>query len=215
MPPPNDFREEAGVKASPSPKLEKISATETTKLLASQKLALPWSPAGILLLDSSLNPVSFNAEAIQILSYPEKPANLTRPHAFLSRKIRSNLISGQFSGQSSFVNEFRSGRRHYFCRVFLADSTANDRSQPSIAVLLERVPSDLTSLARVAQQFHLTPREREALECLLQNLTSKEIAKRMNVSPNTVKVFLRLIMTKMGVSSRSAIVVKILMLRDQ
>jgi DNA-binding CsgD family transcriptional regulator len=203
------------MKASPSPKLEKISATETTKLLASQKLARPWSPAGILLLDSSLNPVSFNAEAIQILSFPEKPANLTRPHAFLSRKIRSNLISGQFSGQLSFVNEFRSGRRHYFCRVFLADSNANDRSQPSIAVLLERVPSDLTSLARVAQQFHLTPREREALECLLQNLTSKEIAKRMNVSPNTVKVFLRLIMTKMGVSSRSAIVVKILMLREQ
>ena len=33
----------------------------------------------------------------------------------------------------------------------------------------------------------------------------------MNVSPNTVKAFLRLIMLKMEVSSRSAIVAKIMM----
>jgi len=64
-------------------------------------------------------------------------------------------------------------------------------------------------LPQVSQEFHLTRREREALEHLLEGLSSKEIANRMNVSPNTVKVFLRLIMVKMGVSSRSGIVVKI------
>ena len=46
---------------------------------------------------------------------------------------------------------------------------------------------------------------------LLQGLSSKEIANRMNVSPNTVKAFLRLIMIKTGVSSRSAVVGKIMM----
>jgi DNA-binding NarL/FixJ family response regulator len=66
-------------------------------------------------------------------------------------------------------------------------------------------------LSQVSQQFNLTQREREALEYLLQGLSGKEIANWMNVSPNTVKAFLRLIMTKMGVSSRSAVMRKIIM----
>jgi len=46
----------------------------------------------------------------------------------------------------------------------------------------------------------------EALEYLIQGLTSKEIAERMHISVNTVKAFLRLIMVKMGVTTRSGIV---------
>jgi len=66
-------------------------------------------------------------------------------------------------------------------------------------------------LSLVSQQFNLTRREREALEYLLQGLTSKAIANRMNISPNTVKAFLRMIMIKTGVSSGSAMVGKIIM----
>jgi DNA-binding CsgD family transcriptional regulator len=65
-------------------------------------------------------------------------------------------------------------------------------------------------LSHVAQQFRLTRREREALEYLLRGLSTKEIANRMTVSANTVKAFLRLIMVKMAVSSRSGIVAKII-----
>src|SRR5260370_33454564 len=81
---------------------------------------------------------------------------------------------------------------------------------PTTAVLLERGPSRLVPLSQVCQQFNLTQREQEVLEYLLQGIRNKEIAKRMNLSPNTVKAFLRLIMIKTGVSSRSAIVGKIL-----
>jgi DNA-binding CsgD family transcriptional regulator len=49
------------------------------------------------------------------------------------------------------------------------------------------------------------------LEYLLKGLSGKEMAIRMNISPNTVKAFVRLIMIKMGVSSRSAIVARALM----
>ncbi len=62
----------------------------------------------------------------------------------------------------------------------------------------------LISVSPVSERFNLTPRERDALEYLLQGLSNKEIANRMNVSPNTVKAFLRLIMLKMEVSSRAA-----------
>ena len=60
-----------------------------------------------------------------------------------------------------------------------------------------------------------TRREQEVLEYLLQGLTSKAIANRMNISPNTVKAFLRMIMMKTAVSSRSAMVGKIIMAQPQ
>src|SRR5438309_8780337 len=160
-------------------------------------------------MDASLNPISFNAEAILILGYPDRGARVKRAEVFLAEKIRSTLLSARPLGNVPFVTEFRSGRRHYFCRAFLVDAHANGPSHPSMALLLERGPSGLVPLSQVCQQFNLTQREGEALAYLLQGLSSKEIANRMNVSPNTVKVFLRLIMVKMGVSSRSGIVVKI------
>lgn len=63
---------------------------------------------------------------------------------------------------------------------------------------------------RVAEEFHLTVRERETVQFLLKGLTSKEIAIRMEISPNTVKAFLKLVMIKMNVPSRVGIIVKIL-----
>ena len=169
------------------------------------------SITGFLLTDFLLNPISFNAEAIQILSYPEKLADLARSELFLAEKIRSTLISPRPSGESPFVSEFRSGRRRYFCRAFVVDSDAKEPFRPSMAILLERGPSGLVPLSRVCQQFKLTQREREVLEFLLQGMSSKVIASRMNLSPSTVKAFLRLIMIKTGSSSRSAMVGKILM----
>jgi len=166
-------------------------------------------------MDSALNLISSNVEATQILGYPDQLTSLRCTDVSLKGKICSSLMIRQPSGKSPFVTEFRSGRRSYFCRAFLVDSQANDPAHPSIAVLLERGPSGLVPLSQVSQQFNLTQREREVLEYLLQGLSSKEIANRMNISSNTVKAFLRLIMIKTGVSSRSAIVEKIMMTQPQ
>jgi len=171
------------------------------------------SAAGFLLLDSSLSIVSFNGEAVQILSYPDNVENLTSSGVLLTETIQSRLITQQASGESVFVKEFKSGRRTYFCRAFLIDSHAKEPGQPTTAVLLERGPSGLVLLSQVCQQFKFTQREREVLEYLLQGMSSKVIANRMNLSPSTVKAFVRLIMIKTGVSSRSAIVAKIMMIQ--
>jgi len=85
---------------------------------------------------------------------------------------------------------------------------ANGHSQASLAVLLERTLARSASLAQMSERFHLTTREQEVAQFLLQGLTSKEIGMRMQISPNTVKAFLRLIMVKMNVSTRSGIVGK-------
>ncbi len=165
---------------------------------------------GFVLMDSSLSPVSFNAEAVQILSYPEKPGALTRLDAFLADNIRARLLNREPSHPSLFVAEFKSGKRRYLCRAFALNPHAKGRSHPNVALLFERsLSSGWLPLSPVLDQFHLTRRERQAVELLLQGLTSKEIADRMKISPNTVKAFLRLIMIKMGASTRSAIVAKI------
>lgn len=171
------------------------------------------SSAGLLLLDSRLNPIFVNRAAAQIFSYPQDPAALKDIHTFLARKIRSSLPFKEASGQPQFPNEFRSGRRLYSCRLFQGHSTTKGNGGPVLAVLLERGSANAISLRQISERFRLTTREQEVLELLLEGLTSKEIAVRMNISPNTVKAFLRLIMIKMGVSTRSGIVGKALTAR--
>ena len=80
-------------------------------------------------------------------------------------------------------------------------------SVPSIAITVER---DRGALRDLAERFQLTDREREAVEHLAEGLTSKEIALRMKVSPNTVKTFLHLVMIKMGVTTRSGVIGKMI-----
>jgi DNA-binding CsgD family transcriptional regulator len=168
------------------------------------------SAVGFLLLDVALHPVSFNTEAINVLGYPDKLANVRRLDLLLAERIRLHLRHPGPPGESHLVTEFQSGRRRYLCRAFPVHALGKNPSRASIAVLLERRSSGMIPVSAACQQFSLTRRERESLEYLLQGLSTKEIANRMTVSANTVKAFLRLIMVKMGVSSRSGIVAKIL-----
>lgn len=167
------------------------------------------SQSGFLLLDKSLGPVASNHEAIRILTYPNLPERIKRIDVFLADKVRVGLVSRQSSTGLEFVKEFKSGRRKYFCRSFLVDSNAKGGLLLA-ALLLERCSSGTVALAQIGQDFELTERERQTVELLIQGLTSKEIATRMQISPNTVKAFLRIVMVKMGVSTRSGILGKVI-----
>jgi DNA-binding CsgD family transcriptional regulator len=168
------------------------------------------SSEGFLLLDLSMNPVFVNPAAAQILVYPQKLETQRNVDSYLASKIRLKLFSKQPSDGLALVPKFRSGRRTYLCRSFHVNGMANGHSQASLAVLLERALARSVSRAQLSERFHLTTREQEVAQFLLQGLTSKEIGVRMQISPNTVKAFLHLVMVKMGVSTRSAIVGKAL-----
>jgi DNA-binding CsgD family transcriptional regulator len=167
------------------------------------------SQPGFLLLDNSLGPVASNQEAVRILTYPNLPERIKRIDVFMADKIRTALVSRQATNGLDFVKEFKSGKRRYFCRSFRIETAS--KSMPVLAaLLLERSSSGITAVAQIGQEFELTQREKETVELLIQGLTSKEIATRMKISPNTVKAFLRIVMVKMGVSTRSGILGKVI-----
>jgi DNA-binding CsgD family transcriptional regulator len=163
------------------------------------------SAVGLLLTDSSLKPFYSNSEAIQILTYPENPKLIKSLDPFIPQQIRSALLAPD--PLALVLAEFTSGKRRYSCRAFSLQSHLNQASSRTLhALMFEQTPRGAIDFSQLAGQFQLTPREREAVGFLIRGLTSKEIANQMRVSPNTVKAFLRLVMVKMGVSTRSGIV---------
>ncbi len=164
---------------------------------------------GFLLLDASLNPTFVNRVAAQILSYPQKLEAHKNLDAFLAGRVRTLLVSNE-TRVPTLVAEFQSGKRRYKCRAYRINALAQGDSQGSLAVILERVSNRSFSVAQASDRYNLTVRERQVLQHLSTGLTTKEIASGMDISPNTVKAFLRMIMVKMGVSTRSGIVGKAL-----
>ena len=169
------------------------------------------STTGFLLLSSALKPLYVNPQAAQILFHPEGPAKAQGFAEQLASKIRTMVENGGTKSGIPECKEFVSGGRHYICRFFnvhLAGNKPNGANGSSLALLLERGPEASADVLKICHQYHLTPREEEAVRFLVQGLASKEIAARMNISTNTLKVFLRLAMMKMGVTSRSGIMSK-------
>ena len=173
--------------------------------------AVPTRP-GLIVVDSSLNVVACNGEALQILTFPDPPEKICHLDNWLTNKIRTDLL-GRHS-PPKIVDGFRSAKRMYLCRSFpleLRVRQANGSGSPTglLIVILERRSNEATKINEISERFGLTAREQETVKYLLEGLTSKEIAQRMKISPNTVKAFLRLVMVKMNVSTRSGIIGRI------
>jgi DNA-binding CsgD family transcriptional regulator len=160
---------------------------------------------GLLLLNSSLDQIDANIEALKILFYPENLRKLRNPDVILAKRIRSVLLKK--GSRLSFVSGLRSGRRQYGCRPFLLESPPGSSGEKRFALLIERgQPESPSKAGEVFDKFKLTKREREVVGWLVEGLTTREMADRMKISPNTVKVFVKLVMMKMGVTTRSGIV---------
>jgi DNA-binding CsgD family transcriptional regulator len=171
-------------------------------------MSLALSTNGFLLLDTALNVLAANQQALEILSFPTAADQIKQPKVFLADRVRITLVDRKQQGKPVFFKEFRSGKRRYVCRSFHLEHAGAKFGQPVVAVLLER-DSAGSVVSDLSRRFDLTERERQTVDFLMQGLTSKEIAARMNISPNTVKAFLRLVMVKMKVSTRSGIAGKI------
>ena len=193
-------------------KLQSATSASTIESVSQHfEKANPDSP-GLLLLDTLRRPLYVNEEAVSILCYPESPPRNESLGYSLVRTIDSLLPKQVGSLCSQFPNEFASGKRRYQVQVFKMNSYLEKGTGPTLAMMLERNQRAALDLSRISQKFRLTPRETEALKLLMQGYTTKLIASRMHISPNTAKTFLRFVMFKTGAYDRSGVLAKILQL---
>ena len=154
---------------------------------------------GIVLLDLSLHLLAFDRGAAEMFGKE------SIPHEFMDvlRQSKPGDPAGAKMG-------FRLGKHDYTCRLYLLEWGKGNPQNPLVVVHLERDAASYDAVTEVGSEYRLTDREHEVLKEIAAGLTSKEVAQRMNISPNTVKVFLRMIMMKMGVSTRSGVIAKLL-----
>lgn len=68
----------------------------------------------------------------------------------------------------------------------------------------------LGNTAPIPQAYNLTPRLRQVGELLAEGLSNKLIGVKLNISGHTVKFHVNELMRKLGVTTRSAVVAKLL-----
>jgi DNA-binding NarL/FixJ family response regulator len=77
--------------------------------------------------------------------------------------------------------------------------------------LLSRFVDSLLQTGAARQTLHpvgLSSRENDVLDCLLENLSNKEIASRLNISERTVKFHVSNLLGKFGVQRRADLILQ-------
>ncbi|MEM9084857.1 MAG: LuxR C-terminal-related transcriptional regulator [Pseudomonadota bacterium] len=121
-----------------------------------------------------------------------------------------NCYERMFEALSEATSE---AQRTHCVRPFFADVSANGLRIAVQRLRKAKPTSELTSLLDDLEAMYLrgdfTAREIEVLHALADGCSNKEIARRFNLSPNTVKFHLSKIYQKLGVESRGAAVEKV------
>jgi DNA-binding CsgD family transcriptional regulator len=173
------------------------------------RLAAPPMETGMVLLDPSLRPIAFDQGAAAIFRDETHRGPALPPFA-LPREIMEVIRRSKPGDASPAEMRFRLGTREFTCQAYRLQALDDLLEGPVLALYLQRDLPVFDALTAVGAEYRLTDREYEVLKQIAGGLTSKEVAERMKISPNTVKVFLRMIMVKMGVSTRSGVIAKLL-----
>ena len=161
---------------------------------------------GLVITDMSLRIAAIDKGAASILneiagvSGPQMPMML--PDAII-RELRGS--PADLHGRAAFFHGIR-GR--YTCRVAVLKGRTGDAIM--LALSFQRETDIREQIEGFAAEYELTARERQTLIGIANGQTCKEIAQNLNISPNTVKHFQRLMMVKIGVARRGEIISKVL-----
>ncbi len=188
---------------------------------------LPPSPAAFITYHpktgATKEQVSYNTEAWKILipSASSVKKKTDPPPDFSSlcarwkglldeRLVKSAGSSEEPQPVSDYIDLYQSRRRRYGIRGFvMSNQPATSKNQRPIGhylFILERIIPEGVNLAAMFRQWNLNRREQELVRLLLVDRSNKEMADILGLSLNTVKGYLKLLMRRLGVSSRTGIV---------
>lgn len=169
---------------------------------------------GMILMDLFFQPIAIDQGATSILaamSLDQRGQGTSEqdPALALTRNLGDLMRCAEAVGPETMKMSFHVGDFAYTGCIHVVEPH-NGAREALMVLHLKRDDSAYHPLAQVGAYYNLTERELETLKGIALGLTNKELAQRMNISPNTVKTFLRLVMVKMGVTRRTGIVAKLL-----
>jgi DNA-binding CsgD family transcriptional regulator len=173
---------------------------------AEQSLAFPES--GIVLVDLSLKPIGSDSGAVRILRSHDVDGDETP--IGIPDTILTAIKSRSPNDHAGMPMYFLIGKRKYRCRSYYVQSEKEGSDLGILAMHLDSDEDLADRIGPLGAEHGLTEREQEILRGLALGMSNKELADWMNISPNTVKSFARLIMIKLGVKTRAAIIGKLL-----
>jgi DNA-binding NarL/FixJ family response regulator len=167
-----------------------------------EQLAMPGAtPPDVLLLDLGL-PGMGGLEVIREITRTTPTCKIIVVTVFEDEQKISHALTHGACGyllKTSQGHEIIDAIRH-----------AADGGAPMSPRVARRVLDILARLTKPVTDIDLAPRERELLRCLVDGLTNKEIASRLDLSIHTITGYLRSLFTKLNVHSRAAAVARAL-----
>jgi DNA-binding CsgD family transcriptional regulator len=161
--------------------------------------------------------VFYNQEAFQILSrslLPSEKKELLHPQlCSLCSQWKRLLDDGTArieEKNTSFriLDTLKSDRRLY--RIKGLKLSNNHHTQETLnnryIFILERMHNGGINLSLISRQLKLNKREEDIVRLLIKEKGNQEIAQILGLSLNTIKSYLRILMRKLGVSSRAGII---------
>lgn|ERR1035437_1667175 len=161
---------------------------------------------GLVLMDETLRVVGCDRGAAAILKFPSHLEGAVRS---IPAEILEAIQTRTRIGVPYSKMRFPTASGEYVCRSYLVESEDGARSGRLVALHLERAAMGDLAIQEISARYHLSDREEETLKGVLLGLGTKEVAYQMQISPNTVKAYIRLIMIKLGVTTRWGIIAKV------
>jgi DNA-binding CsgD family transcriptional regulator len=131
-------------------------------------------------------------DAVETVSGPARLRQQSRPGLFAGPRDRLLVGDRVFAIDAAFADTIVPGQ------------TITVRYAPQSGALLSVVEREASSVAATVDlPDDLSRRERELLSLIAEGLTDKEIARRLNLSPSTVRTYNSALYQKLGVTSRT------------
>lgn len=165
--------------------------------------------------------VTYDSTAYRICSFSIRPAQktadirqeisvlCTKWKKILVKKLPAVKDSNEGSDVTpAFLDFYQSGKRSYLVKGLLLSGpkAALPEREGYYLFILERIRPDFFNISRIARELNLSKREQDLIQLLLTDLGNKQIAHTLGLSLNTVKTYLKLLMRKLGVTSRAGII---------
>jgi DNA-binding CsgD family transcriptional regulator len=158
---------------------------------------------GLVLVDSSLKSIGFDRGGALMLGYAPQMGLKGDLASYIPSEILSTIRARKPLDLALTRISFRVGDTEYLCRIHVVEVANRLSREPLLVLYLQKATIVNGTVYDITRRYHLTVREAEVLRGMCAGLAPKELAKRLNISPNTVKSFIRLIMTKMRVTTRA------------